>query len=682
MKTTTFFIFPVAALLFPLRHASSQVQVLDAGWHHIRNADPREWSEFPAKAGQRNLIIHFPANENSSAQALSLRQYDVKTRWKVLLNDSLLGELLRDEKDLIRFFEIPAHLLRQRNTLEISAAGTVPDDIKTGHIVRYENSLGAILSAAHISVTVHDAETGNPIPSRITITSEEGVLQTVTGNDSLAIRPGYVYTGTGRADIDLPAGTYILYAGRGFEYGIDSVRLDVKDGDHIQHTFDLRREVPTIGWVASDTHIHTATWSHHGDASAGERALTIAGEGLELPVITDHNINVDLTPYAVSGGVARYFTAVTGDEVTTAVGHFNVFPTGKEEPVIDAGVKTWKALSAALATAGESKAVILNHARDIHLGFRPFDPKIHLASAGVRLDGWAFPANAMEVMNSGSQQTDQMQLTRDWFGMLNHGYFITPVGASDSHDVSRYMVGQARTYIRCNDDDVGQLDVQQAIRNFVAGNVMVSFGLLAEIEVNDAYGPGELAPASDAINISVKVLGPAWTKAAKVRLYANGKQIREEDIENPEIGGTKWDGTWQLTTPAHDIFLVAVAEGPGEDKPYWPIAKPYQPASPEWIPRIFGISGAVWIDGDRNGKRNSALDYARALVAQAKGDPHALIQSLAAYDEAVAVQAAALLYQAGANLRGARLAKALRDAAPQTREGFRVVTDGVGGIRD
>src|SRR5690606_1249593 len=149
-----------------------------------------------------------------------------------------------------------------------------------------------------------------------------------------------------------------------------------------------------------DTHIHTFTWSKHGDATAAERVLTIAGEGIELPVITDHNIHVDLEPYVRAQQLASYFTPVTGNEVTTRVGHFNIFPVSGDA-VADHNASNWKALGKSMGDPTGSKAIILNHARDIHLGFRPFDPSRHLSAAGVRLDDWPLPANAMEVMNSG-----------------------------------------------------------------------------------------------------------------------------------------------------------------------------------------------------------------------------------------------------------------------------------------
>ena len=54
----------------------------------------------------------------------------------------------------------------------------------------------------------------------------------------------------------------------------------------------------------------------------------------------------------------------------------------------------------------------------------------HNAVTGENLDGWKLRADAMELVNSGAQQTDMMRLYRDWFGLLNRGIVLTPVGAS------------------------------------------------------------------------------------------------------------------------------------------------------------------------------------------------------------------------------------------------------------
>jgi hypothetical protein len=672
-----FFISLVCSLTVLAQHGRAQEQLVDASWYHLRNSGGLEWTEFADSAQNNSLKVTFPATADHAEKALSLRQYDVKLNWRVLLNGRDLGGLVTDEKDLIAYFPVPPDVLRNENTLEISTSDKQADDIKVGDIRLYQSTVDQVLSQAHITLEIVDSDTREHLPSRITVVNGMGILQSASADSvaPFALRPGYVYTSVGNIRLGLPAGTYTFYATRGFEYGVDSVQVTLKPGEDASHTFAIRREVSTTGWVSSDTHIHTFTWSRHGDASSADRVLTIAGEGIELPIITDHNLHADLKPLAIHANVQKYFTLIMGNEVTTRVGHFNVFPVNGKT-VIDHKAENWKLLARNIRVS-HPNAIILNHARDIHLGFRPFDPSRHLASAGMRLDGWSLPANAMEIMNSGSQQTDQMQLTRDWFGMLNRGHFITAVGASDSHDVSRFIVGQARTYIRCNDDDPANIDVSEAVKNFVDGSTMVSFGLLTEIEINDAYGPGELAPASDAVKVSVKVSGPAWARARKVTLYANGKKIGEETIQDPRAAGLKWSGDWNITMPTQDIFLVAVAEGPGVYLPFWPIAKPFQPVSPDWNPSIFGISGAVWLDGDRNHRRNSARDYATALYSRARNDVSALLRSLSTYDESVSIQAAALLHQKGKNLNGTEITNALKKATPQTQAAFKAVIEEV-----
>ena len=347
-----------------------------------------------------------------------------------------------------------------------------------------------------------------------------------------------------------------------------------------------------------------------------------------------------------------------------------MFPVLVRDSAISYIVNDWNQILQNIKKAGTVKAVILNHARDVHNNFRPFDPSHHIAIAGLNLTGWAFPANAMEVMNSGAQMQDIMRLYNDWFGMMNRGYRLTPVGASDSHDVNRYLVGQARTYIRAIDTNVANINTGEAINNFIKGKVMVSFGLLAEIKVDGKYEPGDIVPASDHLAVSVRVLGPAWIKATHVALYANGKKIKEVPIADGNAHGIKFCATWILPKPRHDVFLVLIADGPGVDLSFWPIAKPFQHDTPDWTPRVIGSSGAVWVDADNDKHFSCAFEYAKKLIEDSNNNVDMLIKKLAAYDEAVAVQAAALLYEKGVDLTGPRVTTALVHANTSTRNGF------------
>ena len=157
-------------------------------------------------------------------------------------------------------------------------------------------------------------------------------------------------------------------------------------------------------------------------------------------------------------------------------------------------------------------------------------------------------------------------------------------------------------------------------------------------------------PSSDETKVAVRVLGPSWVRADHVALYANGYKIREAKIgfNDPRLPlGVKWSGEWKLPKLRHDVHLVAIASGPGVTDLFWPIAKPYQATSPIVERRVIGASGAVWIDGDGDGKRTSAYEYARRAEAAAGRDTAKRIRAIADYDEAVAVQTASLLQARG-----------------------------------
>ena len=271
----------------------------------------------------------------------------------------------------------------------------------------------------------------------------------------------------------------------------------------------IRREVPTEGLVACDTHVHTLTHSGHGDATIDERAVTLAGEGIELPIATDHDhLTSDLAAAADRMGVSACFTPVVGDEVTTRAGHFNAFPfpAGAKPP--DPGIADWPDLLRAIRSAPGERVVVLNHPRDLHAGFRPFDPEQFNPVTGEHRRG-PLGVDAMEVINSGAMQSDPMRPVRDWMALRNRGERITAVGASDSHDVARFIVGQGRTYIACRDDDPARLDVEAACRALKAGRRLVSLGLLARMTVDDRFGVGDLATKlGEQVRVAVDVLRP------------------------------------------------------------------------------------------------------------------------------------------------------------------------------
>ncbi|MBI3865429.1 MAG: CehA/McbA family metallohydrolase [Planctomycetia bacterium] len=664
------------ALLIAVAPAAGAERVLTSKLHHVRSGATREWADFPAEAEAERLRIAFTAEPNAAEATLRIRHRDVKQTWSVRINDREIGKLPTDENDVVTFWTVPTGILKAGdNVLLVSSDGKISDDVELGDVRLDDRPQGAVLSETRVAVSVTD-ENRQPIPCRLTIVDANGSLVTtsISSQPGLAVRPGVIYTRDGRATFGLPAGRYTLYAGRGFEYGVVSAPLTLEAGATIERQLTLHREVPTPGLVACDTHCHTLTFSGHGDATLDERLVTIAGEGIELPIATDHNRNVDYETAARAAEVRKYFTPAIGNEVTTPrMGHFNVFPIAADASPVEAAATDWPALFAAIRDCPGVIVTVFNHPRDVHGGYRPFGPEHHLSLVGENLDGWKLEANAIELVNSGALQSDVLQVYRDWFGLLNRGIRIAPVGASDSHDVARYFVGQGRTYLRCDDRNPGGIDVNSACRSLADGHVMVSLGLLCEISVNGKSGPGDLVSPADELTVDVRVLGPSWTKAESVALYANGFKIRDAKIEPGDAAGergVKWKGTWRLPRFAHDVHLVAIALGPGVKELYWPISRPYQPSTPVWNSYVVGSTGAVWIDADGSGSFNPAFEYATRLVDKSAGDFTALVLKLADYDEAVAAQAARLAHVCQLATPADLLAAAARTDHGPIRNGF------------
>ena len=318
-----------------------------------------------------------------------------------------------------------------------------------------------------------------------------------------------------------------------------------------------------------------------------ERLITLAGEGIELPISTEHDQHIDYAPEARRIGAAEFFTPVIGCEVTTSEGHFNSFPIVAGAEPAQHRLRPWAQVFESVYGTPGVKVVILNHARDVHRDFRPFGAKNFDAVKGKFIGGRKLEANGLELINSGAQQSDPMRLVHDWFALLRSGHQIAGVGSSDSHTVNFAIAGQARTYVPCADDDPGKLDVAAAVGGFLSRDTHVSFGLLAQLELT---GDDQ---------VTARVLGPSWTRAEKLTLFVDGVAAGEIEISQEDgiRAGLKVEQSWSLAKlgVAPGSFLVAVAQGPGVEGPQWPMMPPYQATTPEFKPYVMGISPARWV---------------------------------------------------------------------------------------
>ncbi|MCB1062765.1 MAG: CehA/McbA family metallohydrolase [Verrucomicrobiae bacterium] len=592
--------------------------VIDSDFHHLRNAEPREWSSFPKMAESDRLKLTFDLESPDEFKLLTLRQQETKQAWAIRLNGTQIGALPRDHNHLEYAVAIPPRLLKESaNVLEIATDSEIPDDIRVGAVALHrdaespvDDEQAALLSkqrgyqrllpkmTATVKLSAVEANTGDALPCRFTIVdAESGALVFIgaESDDRLAVREGIIYSLDGEATIRLAGDSerprrYLVYCGRGFEYsmGREEIVIDASD-DTAELSFQLRQEVPTPGLVACDTHLHTFQFDRHGDCTLIERLLSAAGEGIELPISTAHDQHIDYAIEAARIGASKWMTPVLGCEVTTHFGHFNTFPVEPGSQPAEHKLRPWDQIFANIYATPGVKICILNHGRDAHRGFTPLHPDNFNVETGTFTLGRKLRANAMELINSGAQQTDPMQIVHDWFALLKSGHQIAGVGSSDSHTVNFAIAGQARTYVACPDDDSpANLDINAVVDSFLTGKTWVSFGLLTQLDLD---------PESD--SVTVRVLGPSWTRADRVRLFRNGEEV--QSIKIPETIGSKPGEKFTQTFALADLgaksgdFLCAVATGPGITEPWWAIMPPYQPTSPDFAPFVMGISPALWL---------------------------------------------------------------------------------------
>jgi len=184
--------------------AISQNRILDSSTHYLRIGEQPEWDEFANHTVQKELTLSFEVSDQTE-RTISLRQSDVKQNWTVLLNDQKIGSLATDGNDMRVYFKIlPERIKLGENKLTIRPAANIGDDIVISEITLHERPLNKLLDEAYIDIEIIDEKTHRPVPAKITIVDAKRTLQT-TGTlpaKHLAIRPGTVYTGTGRIFAD------------------------------------------------------------------------------------------------------------------------------------------------------------------------------------------------------------------------------------------------------------------------------------------------------------------------------------------------------------------------------------------------------------------------------------------------------------------------------------------------
>lgn len=524
-----------------------------------------------------------------------------------------------------------------------------------------------------LSFRVTDGD-GAAMPCRLTFLVEGAVddaaarpdlfVNTGAAANELAMRRNAVYSMTGSGEITVPAGAYTVIASRGLEYAIATRRVTITAGGSAAFEAALVHEVDTSGWIGGDYHLHTLTYSGHGDSNMPERIISLAGEGVEFAVATDHNHRTDYAPTIAEVGAGRYMASVVGNEVSTPVGHFNAFPLDAGKPVDQHRFPSAQPIFALLREQtngyGITPVIQVNHPRwaDInYFGQAGLDPVLGVTASEV----WSADFDTIEVFNEnegwGYYDPDETKIEigsgtfsvlRDWSNLLNRGARYAAVGNSDSHDVTSEVAGVPRNYTPSPTDDPAKIDPRDVAAMLRARRVFTTTGPFVEFTVNGVGMGGEVAlPKRAAVNDAdktgaavaaeatvearVRVQAATWIDVDRVKVVVNGDVVRV--IEVPPSGGVvRLDETVTLAMP-RDAWVCVLVEG---DTPMAPVVhdqtRPIRPLA---------VVNPVWVDADGDGAWTSPWEWARGIVANARGERplHGVLAMASPAERALVAQA-------------------------------------------
>ncbi|HYV46110.1 MAG TPA: CehA/McbA family metallohydrolase [Myxococcaceae bacterium] len=374
----------------------------------------------------------------------------------------------------------------------------------------------------------------------------------------------------GPVTLEVPAGTYDIYAFKGPFWTIDRVTMTLTP-----NTFNVQMNVNplpllSIGGLSADLHVHGAA-SFDSQIPDLDRVRSFDASGLDVIIATDHDVVYDYGATVRALGFEGRLSAVDGVETTghipflrvpnygfpLVIGHYNFWPLrfdrtqthngSPPDELIEPGTLFDNVKS---LYTGAVHMAQLNHpwaeaefGRD--LGFPraiKLDATQNLPASDDGTNNGVYvrtPPNAssrndghlsQEVMN-GSANDTFLEYRAFWFYTLNQGQRKVGTANSDSHGLSDNIVGVPRNLVYTGTNAGTNFDVDVFDRSIADGRVLGTNGPVIVATV-DAQGGGTLgygtAPirADESGVLHVTVAAAPWVPVEEIRIVVNGKVVK------------------------------------------------------------------------------------------------------------------------------------------------------------
>jgi len=326
--------------------------------------------------------------------------------------------------------------------------------------------------------------------------------------------------------------------------------------------------------------------------------ISVAAEGVEFAIPTDHYVVTDLSPSIAaltsSGLLASRVLTVPGSEISTVghrFGHFNLYPMQPGQQITYENT-TPRRMFAEMRRASPEGVLQVNHPRWHDLGYfsrYKLDPKSARVPPQFK-DEYDPDFDAIEIFN-GVDATSEPKIRLvllDWMHLLGQGYRYTATGNSDSHKLFYMDPGLPRNLVRwgsarsdAEDLDADPLAVVRAIRD---GHVTVTSGPILDVDIL-GKGPGQtLRYQGKHVPLRVRVRAAPWIDVTEVEvlLGPQGRRVRWLPVKS-STAVLRLDSVVDLTVQGK-TFVVVVAKGRRElPNVFLPKVRPYAFTNPIWL---------------------------------------------------------------------------------------------------
>lgn len=451
----------------------------------------------------------------------------------------------------------------------------------------------ALPDTARLRVWVRDPQ-GTALPAKVTVVGFHPAPEPAAGGGTFLFRSDVAQEGEelfgiaavafvdqsgDSGDVLLPPAEYEVVVSRGHEYAIHRERVTLTAGATTTVDAVLARVLDTSGFVAADYHVHLIN-SFDCAVTRDDRIRTMAAEGVEYFVASDHDFVTDLRPDIERLGLGDHLASVVASEVTTFnLGHFNAWPFERDPASHIGGAIDWGRagmapgedfpalgsfdlspgeLFAAMRsriTSGTGGGVVqINHINDGSLGLfalagidsaavppRSFTPpeliRQNPAITNLYDDGY----DTLELWVVGNRsQTSQLRGANlgDWFNLLNQGIIKAATADSDTHSTAVVQAGGPRNYVASSTEAPRDLDDAELAASVREGRLIATNAPFVRVELEGdggavaghAVGRPRLVPATaGTATLRIHVESPAWAEFDTIEVFANAETIAMPD---------------------------------------------------------------------------------------------------------------------------------------------------------